>query len=245
MLSATLSPEQIGLAATRLGRDLSACQALVAGLPVARSRLRADVLAQVGEKLAGEPLELDEVLALRIEAARQVEENVEPDIGDPTVTFAEFVARRDESAARAADQLPSRGRCCRRRARDPRREGRRRQDDVGGRPRPARQRRPRLPRPQLPPPAERARDRERRPARGVPREARGAARRTGSTAASRGSGTCPPSGGRSGSPTRRSASGCGRSSRRTRSTSSSPTRSPASACAATAPPRRRASSSSG
>jgi hypothetical protein len=109
VLSSTLSREQIGLAALRLAGDIPSCQALVAGLPVARSRLRADVLAEIGEPLAGEPLELDEVLVLRIEAARQVEENVEPDIGDPTVTFDEFVARRDEGASQPLVSSPDHG----------------------------------------------------------------------------------------------------------------------------------------
>ena len=68
---------------------------------------------------------------------------------------------------------------------------------------------------------------------------------TGSTAAHPAYGTCPPSGELCGSPTRRFAPDCARSSGGIGSTSSSPTRSPGSASAATALPRRRASSSSG
>jgi AAA domain len=58
----------LGSAALRLACDQRAYQALTNGVPVLRSRLNADLLAAVGEPLEGEPLELDEMLALRVEA---------------------------------------------------------------------------------------------------------------------------------------------------------------------------------
>jgi AAA domain len=62
----------IGSAAMALGGDLRAYQALTNGLPVPRDRLDAAMLERIGEPVAGDPLALDEALALRVEAARPV-----------------------------------------------------------------------------------------------------------------------------------------------------------------------------
>jgi hypothetical protein len=62
----------LGAAALLLAADLAACEALLQGLPVARERLVADVLASIGEPLEGEPLAMTYELALRVEAARPV-----------------------------------------------------------------------------------------------------------------------------------------------------------------------------
>jgi hypothetical protein len=59
-----------GLAALKLAGDIEACQALTAGIPVNRSRLVRATLDAIGEPADGEPLALDDELALRIEAAR-------------------------------------------------------------------------------------------------------------------------------------------------------------------------------
>ena len=83
-MSAVLSEELIGEQATRLAVDVTACQALIAGLPVARERLKADVLASMGEPLEGEPLVLTDELALRVEATRPVRPELRAENGHST-----------------------------------------------------------------------------------------------------------------------------------------------------------------
>jgi hypothetical protein len=61
---------RLSAAAGRLAPNLSVYEALLRGLPVARARLDSAVLTAIGEPLEGEPLELDEELALRVEVAR-------------------------------------------------------------------------------------------------------------------------------------------------------------------------------
>jgi hypothetical protein len=60
---------RLSAAAGRLASNVNAYEALVRGLPVARDRLDGEVLTAIGEPLEGEPLELDEELALRVEVA--------------------------------------------------------------------------------------------------------------------------------------------------------------------------------
>jgi hypothetical protein len=60
----------LGSAAMWLARDLSACHVLMAGEPVARSRLFPNRLIAIGEPVKGQPLKLDGRLALRVEGVR-------------------------------------------------------------------------------------------------------------------------------------------------------------------------------
>jgi hypothetical protein len=64
----------LGSAAMSLAADQRSYQALTSGVAVPRHRLVANVLAAIGEPLEGEPLELDETLALRVEATRKVDD---------------------------------------------------------------------------------------------------------------------------------------------------------------------------
>jgi hypothetical protein len=68
---------RIGSAAVWLARDLAACQVLIAGEPVARSRLYPERLCAIGESTGGDPLILDDRLALRVEGVR-LSENDDP-----------------------------------------------------------------------------------------------------------------------------------------------------------------------
>ena len=58
---------RVSAAAAQLAADLTDYEALVSGLPVARARLRADVLERIGEPLAGDPFVLTYELALAVE----------------------------------------------------------------------------------------------------------------------------------------------------------------------------------
>jgi AAA domain len=60
---------RLSAAAGRLASNVNVYEALLRGLPVARERLDGEVLTAIGEPLEGEPLELDEELALRVEVA--------------------------------------------------------------------------------------------------------------------------------------------------------------------------------
>jgi AAA domain len=68
---------RLSAAAGRLASNVNVYEALLRGLPVARERLDAEVLTAIGEPLEGEPLELDEELALRIEVAPRPAEDPE------------------------------------------------------------------------------------------------------------------------------------------------------------------------
>jgi hypothetical protein len=61
---------RLGSAAMWLARDQRAYQVLTAGQPVARSRLHANKLLAIGEPIKGEPLALDDALALSVEGVR-------------------------------------------------------------------------------------------------------------------------------------------------------------------------------
>ena len=85
--------------------DLAAYQALLAGLPVPRSRLRGDVLRALGEPTEGAPVTLDDELALRVEVnqpGRDEPWEARPDgQEEPDVEFLsveEFVARKEAQA---------------------------------------------------------------------------------------------------------------------------------------------------
>jgi AAA domain len=64
---------RLALGAMRLAPDLLTCKLLMQGIPVARHRLVAEVLEEIGEPLEGPPLQLDERLALRVEAMRRID----------------------------------------------------------------------------------------------------------------------------------------------------------------------------
>jgi KaiC/GvpD/RAD55 family RecA-like ATPase len=68
-------------AAWTLTRDVSACEGLLLGLPVARKLLDPAVLAAIGEPLDGEPIELSEELALRVQVGSPREGAVEGQVG--------------------------------------------------------------------------------------------------------------------------------------------------------------------
>jgi hypothetical protein len=87
---------RIGSAAMWLARDITACQVLMAGEPVARSQLHANRLLAIGEPVEGEPLTLDDRLALRVEGVRLDEANGEP---SGTRTRTQPVRRSDEEKA--------------------------------------------------------------------------------------------------------------------------------------------------
>jgi AAA domain len=90
---------RIGSAAMWLARDLTACQVLVAGEPVARSRLHANRLLAIGEPIRGEPLTLDDRLALRVEGVRLNEENGEQSDPDLRIVTLDEFAGVDEPGA--------------------------------------------------------------------------------------------------------------------------------------------------
>lgn len=73
----------IGSAALALGGDLTAYRALTNGLSVPRHRLNAAMLERIGEPVDGEPITLDEALALRVEVARPVPAPEQPTSDEP------------------------------------------------------------------------------------------------------------------------------------------------------------------
>ena len=70
-------------AAMALARDVTACEALLRGLPVQRGLLDPTVLAAIGEPLDGEPLELGEELALRVQVAWPRSNAAQEQLGEP------------------------------------------------------------------------------------------------------------------------------------------------------------------
>jgi len=84
--------------------DLRAYQALMNGIPVPRHRLDPATLAAIQEPLEGDPIALDELLALRVEASRRV----------PPSSGAES-AESAESAERGRGDFPRLARLPRRR----------------------------------------------------------------------------------------------------------------------------------
>ena len=88
----------LGSAALWLAQDLAACQVLIAGEPVARSRLHGNRLLAIGEPINGEPLQLDDRLALRVEGVRLDEEDLGAEDDLRIVTLDEFVAVEERGA---------------------------------------------------------------------------------------------------------------------------------------------------
>lgn len=69
---------RLGLAAMRIAPDLLIYRLLIQGIPVARHRLDARVLADLGEPFSGAPMALSERLALRVEAVREIDPALMP-----------------------------------------------------------------------------------------------------------------------------------------------------------------------
>ena len=68
-----LSESSRGLAALALAADITSCRALIAGLPVHRSRLVPDVLRRIDKHPEGPPLVLTDELVLLVEATREID----------------------------------------------------------------------------------------------------------------------------------------------------------------------------
>lgn len=54
-----------------LARDIDACRALLLGMPTPRHRLHPGALVTIDEPLGGEPIVMDDALALRCELAME------------------------------------------------------------------------------------------------------------------------------------------------------------------------------
>jgi hypothetical protein len=54
-----------------LARDLAACRALLLGMPTPRHRLHPGALVVLGEPLGGDPIAMDDTLALRCELSME------------------------------------------------------------------------------------------------------------------------------------------------------------------------------
>jgi AAA domain len=93
--------------AQALTANVTAYEALLRGVPVARDRLDAEMLTAIGEPLEGEPIELSEELALRVLVAKrrsdrssvQPVQPEEPELELRVVTAEEFAAVDEPGAA--------------------------------------------------------------------------------------------------------------------------------------------------